>query len=87
MPRRTITIEGQVWTVSPTGRVTQYNRDEFGVRFQVSGAGGEVRVARFAPLGTRVPEEALAELSEFQLLELFGRSQPSWTSPETEYRR
>ncbi|MBL8978444.1 MAG: hypothetical protein JNM53_08535 [Gemmatimonadetes bacterium] len=85
MPRRSITIEGQAWTVSPTGRVTQYNRDEIGVRFQR--AGGEVRVARFAPLGTRVPEDALAELSEFQLLELFQRSQPSWTSPETEYRR
>ena len=55
------------------------------MRFQR--AGGEVRVARFAPLGTRVPEDALAELSEFQLLELFQRSQPSWTSPETEYRR
>jgi hypothetical protein len=87
MSRRTITVDGQVWQASPTGRVTQYNRDEFGVRFQRQGPEPEIRIARFAPLGSRIPEEALAELSPHQLLELFDRSQPSWTAPETEYRR
>lgn len=85
MPRRTLDVDGQAWQVSPTGRVTQYNRDEFGVRFE--GPAAEVRVARFAPMGSRLPEEALAELSEHQLRELFQRSQPSWTAPETGYRR
>ncbi|MBP6668146.1 MAG: hypothetical protein KA180_01770 [Gemmatimonadales bacterium] len=87
MPRRRVTVDGQRWEVSPTGRVSQYTRDEFGVRFSQPGAAGEVRVARFAPLGSRLPEEALLELSDAQLLELFHRSQPSWTAPETEYRR
>ncbi|HMV33638.1 MAG: hypothetical protein U0104_11040 [Gemmatimonadales bacterium] len=87
MPRRSVTVDGQRWDVSPTGRVTQYSRDEFGVRFSRPGDGAEVRVARFAPLGSRLPEEALLELSEARLLELFRRSQPSWTAPEMEYRR
>ncbi len=87
MPRRQVTVDGQRWDVSPTGRVTQYSRDEFGVRFTRAGGGGEVRIARFSPLGSRLPEEAVQELSAAQLLELFLRSQPSWTAPEMEYRR
>ncbi len=87
MPRRTLMVDGEQWRVSPTGRVTQYQRDEVGIRFARQGAEPEVRVVRFAPLGSRVAEEALAELSDQELLELFRRSQPSWTAPETEYRR
>jgi len=85
MPPRTIEVEGQRWEVSPTGRVTQYHRDEFSVQFRRPG--GTVRVTRYAPLGARSPEDSLAELSEEQLRELFQRSQPSWTAPETQYRR
>ncbi len=88
MPRRTINVSGQDWSVSSTGRVTQYTRDEIGLVFSRAGAGGrEERVTRFAPLGSRSPERALAELPEARLVELFQRSQPSWTAPETEYRR
>ncbi|HKV73652.1 MAG TPA: hypothetical protein VJN95_03970 [Gemmatimonadales bacterium] len=88
MPRRTINVSGQDWSVSSTGRVTQYTRDEIGLVFSRAGARGrEERVTRFAPLGSRSPERALAELPEAQLVELFQRSQPSWTAPETEYRR
>jgi len=88
MPRRTINVNGQDWSVSSTGRVTQYTRDEIGLVFSRAGtAGREERVTRFAPLGARSPERALAELPEAQLMELFRRSQPSWTAPETEYRR
>jgi len=88
MPRRTIESDGQVWDVSPTGRVTQYARDEFGVMFRRRGTStAEVRVSRFSPLGARNSEDALAELSQARLQELFERSQPSWTAPETGYVR
>jgi hypothetical protein len=88
MPRRTIEADGQTWDVSPTGRVTQYARDEFGVMFRRRGGGAaEVRVSRFSPLGARNPEDALAELSQASLQELFVYSQPSWTAPETGYVR
>lgn len=86
MPQRNITIDGATWDVSPTGRVTQYSRDEFGLTFLRRGT-GEIRVARYSPLGSRAPESSLAELSERQLRELWQRSQPSWTAPETGYRR
>lgn len=88
MPRRTIEADGQVWDVSPTGRVTQYVRDEFGVLFRRrGGAASEARVSRFSPLGARNPEDALATLPDHQLRELFQRSQPAWTAPETGYLR
>lgn len=88
MPRRTIEADGQTWDVSPTGRVTQYARDEFGVLFRRrGGSAAEVRVSRFSPLGARNAEDALAELPQASLQELFERSQPSWTAPETGYVR
>ncbi len=88
MPRRTIESDGQIWDVSPTGRVTQYARDEFGVMFRRRGGSpGEVRVSRFSPLGARNPEDALAELTQPVLDELFQRSQPGWTAPEAGYVR
>ena len=88
MPRRSIDHAGRTWEISPTGRVTLYLRDEFGVTFRPrGGAPAESRVARYAPLGSRSPEESLAELSPAQLLELFSRSQPAWTAAETGYAR
>jgi len=88
MPPRTITVDGRRWEVGPSGRVTQYHRDEFSVVFRSrDGATPETRVGRYAPLGSRSPEESLAELSDQELVQLFLRSQPSWTAPETEYRR
>jgi hypothetical protein len=88
MPRRIIDIDGEKWEVAPSGRVTQYTRDEFGIVFgRGSGSAREQRVARYSPIGVRSPESSLAELSDHQLKELFERSQPSWTAPETGYRR
>ncbi len=88
MSARTILVGGVPWTVAPSGRVTQFVRDEFGVRFtRGTGPAAEHRMARFAPLGTRVPELALAELTDAQLAELFHRSQPASTSPELGYGR
>ena len=86
MPSRTITIEGRRWLVFPSGRVTQYDRDEFGLIF-VHGVGPQrqVRVTRYSPMGARSRERSLVELSDADLARLFGSSQPSGTSPEADY--
>ena len=83
MPNRTITVDGKRWNVYPSGYVTQYDRDEFGVVF-VHGTGDarELRVTRYSPVGTRSREASLAEMTDAQLRELFDFSQPSFTSPE-----
>lgn len=86
MPARTITVDGAVWEVYPSGRITQYDRDEFALVF-VRGAGPqrEVRVTRYSPQGIRSREESLAELSDPELKQLLAYSQPSFTSPEAGY--
>lgn len=86
MPSRTITLDGRQWRVLPSGRVTQYDRDEFGLFF-VTGAGDEreVRVTRYSPVGARGREQSLADMSEADLARLFAQSQPSDTSPEAGY--
>jgi len=88
MPARTIEVDGTTWKVAPSGHVTQFTRDEFSMLFtRGTGPDREQRVARYSPLGARSRELSLTELTEKQLRELFARSQPSWTSPETGYRR
>jgi hypothetical protein len=86
MPARTITVGGRAWRAYPSGYVTQYDRDEFGLLF-VSGTGDDrqVRVTRYSPHGSRSREESLAEMSEADLVRLFEQSQPSFTSPEAGY--
>ena len=86
MPTRQVAIDGTTWHVIPSGRVTQYDRDEFALLF-VRHAGGdrETRVTRYSPQGSRSREESLAELSEADLRRLFEQSQPSATSPEAGY--
>jgi hypothetical protein len=86
MPARTLTTGGKTWRVFPSGRVTQYDRDEFALLF-VSGSDDarEVRVTRYSPVGTRSREQALAEMTDAELTRLFGNSQPSDTSPEADY--
>jgi hypothetical protein len=83
MGRRTIEIGGEIWQVSPSGRVTSYQRDEFGLVFQ-RGSGADVvrRFVRYSPLGARRWDAALAELSERELRHLFACSQTAWTSPD-----
>jgi hypothetical protein len=88
MPQRTLEVDGQRWTVSASGRHTQYTRDEFTVCFTRIGADPvEERVARYSPRGSSSRENALAELSDAALADLLKRSQPSWTTPELGYRR
>jgi hypothetical protein len=86
MPSRTITANGKTWLVFPSGRVTQYDRDEFALLFiSGSGADREVRVTRYSPQGTRSREQALVEMNDADLARLFDQSQPGDTSPEAGY--
>ena len=88
MPTRSITAGGREWKVYPSGRVTQYDRDEFGLLF-ITGTGDEreVRVTRYSPVGTRSREASLFEMSDDELRRLFAFSQASDTSPEAGYVR
>ena len=86
MPSRHIDIDGASWSAFPSGQITQYDADEFGLLF-VRGAGDtrEVRVTRYSPRGTRSREQSLGDMSDLQLRELFAQSQPSTRSPEAGY--
>jgi hypothetical protein len=86
MPSRKIDIDGTTWEVRPSGHVTQYDADEFGVVF-IRGGGDsrELRVTRYRPMTTRGRDQSLAECSDATLREWFDRSQPSETSPEGGY--
>ena len=88
MPSRAITVDGRSWRVYPSGFVTQYDADEFGLLFvHDSAAGRELRVTRYSPHGSRSREQSFAELPEVELMRLFAQSQPSFTSPEAGYAR
>lgn len=86
MARRRIVVDGERWEVSPSGRVSVYGRDQFGLVFQ-QGTGPERRrrFTRYTPVGHRSPDASLAELADRQLVELFRHSQPAWTAPESAY--
>ena len=77
---------GRSWQVIPSGYVTQYDHDEFGLMFiRGTGPDREVRVTRYSPHGARSREQSLAELTDADLARLFEQSQPSDTSPEAGY--
>ncbi len=87
MPSRTINVDGATWSVAPSGLITQYDRDEFALMFSryVDGK-KEVRVVRYSSVATRSREMSFAQLSDEQLKELLIQSQPSFTSPEAQYK-
>ena len=88
MPARSLQVDGQSWSVYPSGYITQYTQDEYALMFtRGPGSDREVRVTRYSPQGTRSREQAFAELSDAQLKEFFEQSQPSFTSPEAGYER
>lgn len=88
MPGRRITVDGVEWEVFPSGFVTAYDQDEFGLIFvRESGSGKETRVTRYSPQGSRSREQSFRELTDDQLREYFAQSQPSFTSPEAGYAR
>ena len=86
MPSRPIDIDGQTWQVFPSGYVTQYDIDEFGLIF-VRGTGDEreVRLTRYSPVGEKSRERSLSTLADADLRRLFQTSQPSVRSPEAGY--
>jgi hypothetical protein len=86
MLSHTLTVDGKAWRVYPSGFVTQYDHDEFGLLFVHDiGTSREVRVTRYSPTRSRSREASFAELSETDLQRLFKWSQPSETSPEAGY--
>jgi hypothetical protein len=87
MPTRNVTINGRSWRVFPSGRVTQYDRDEFALLFLSEDDAGkrQIRVTRYSPVGTRSRERSLAEMSDAEIVRLFEESQPGETSPEAGY--
>ena len=88
MARRTIDVDGVGWYVYPSGRVTPYTRDEFGLVFERgTGPTRERRVTRFSPGGVKRWDAALAGLSDRRLRDLFATAQAAGTSPETGYGR
>ena len=88
MARRIIAADGEQWEVTMSGRVTQYVKDEFGLVFTRGvGPDREQRVARYSPLGAKSRELSLSQLSDQELRDLLGHSQPSWTATEMGYRR
>lgn len=83
---RTIVVDGERWEAYPSGRVTVYGRDQFGLIYEYgTGPQRRRRVTHYSPVGARSPERSFAELSERELLELFQQSQPAWTAPEVNY--
>jgi hypothetical protein len=88
MARRVIDVDGQRWEVSPSGRFTPYDRDEFTLVFeQGTGPGRLRRFARYSPRGARRRDASLQGLSDAELVQLFQHSQPAWTSPDGAYAR
>lgn len=89
MPTRILSVDGRTWRVYPSGRVTQYDRDEFALLFMSEAADGkrDVRVSRYSPTGARAREQSLAEMTDADLERLFRQSQPGETSPEAGYAR
>lgn len=88
MPARKINIGGVTWNVMPSGYITAYDQDEFGLMFtrEVNGK-KETRVTRYSPQGSRSREQSFRELTDERIKVLFEQSQPSFTSPEAGYAR
>lgn len=86
MPFRTVTVDGSIWRVQPSGYITANTKDEFALIFaRGDGAEQEVRVTRYSPVGARWREQSFAALTDDDLRRLLYQSQPSATSPEAFY--
>ncbi len=84
MPRQITAANGTAWTVTLSGRHTQYHRDEISLAYT---ADDEVRYVRFSPLGAKSAELAFEEASDALLTTLLARAQPAWTAPAADYGR
>jgi hypothetical protein len=85
MPARRIVVGGRAWTVVPSGKITQYDRDEFALLFTAED-GDETRVTRYTPSGSTARAASFAELSDDELRRLLASSQSGVRSPEAGYR-
>jgi hypothetical protein len=86
MARRMIVVDSEPWEVYSSGRVTVYDKDQFGLVFQQgTGPARKRRFTRYTPVGSRSVDASLAALPGRRLLELFRESQPAWTAPEASY--
>ena len=84
---RTVSRDGARWSAAPSGFITQFVGDEFGVVFtRVDDAGTEVRFSRYSPGNARSREASFDALSDAALLRLLITSQPSVRAPEGGYR-
>jgi len=84
--RRPLVVAGAQWEAYPSGRVTVYGRDQLGIIFeQGTGTQRRRRISHYSPVGSRAFDRSFAELSDRELLELLGASQPAWTAPEVAY--
>ena len=84
---RTISHDGARWAVAPSGFITQYVGDEFGVVFtRIGDAQSDVRFSRYSPGSVRSREASFDALSDATLLRLLITSQPSVRAPEGGYR-
>lgn len=88
MPFRTVTVDGAVWRVVPSGEITVNTKDEFSLIFsRGEGAERESRAVRYSPQEARTREQSFAQLGDDELVYLFRHSQPSSMSPELFYAR
>ena len=84
---RTISHDGARWSAAPSGFITQYVGDEFGVVFtRIDDARDEVRFSRYSPGSVRSREASFEALPDAALIRLLITSQPSVRAPEGGYR-
>ncbi len=80
-------MDGRTWRVYPSGFITQSVADEFSIIFVAGGTEGrEVRLTRYSPRNTQAREQALAEMTDSDIVRLFYMSQSSARAPETGYQ-
>jgi hypothetical protein len=84
---RTISHDGATWRVAPSGFITQFVGDEFGLVFtQIDAERADVRFTRYSPGSLRSREASFDALTDATLLRLLLTSQPSVRAPEGGYR-
>jgi hypothetical protein len=84
---RSVVHNGVRWTAAPSGFVSQFVGDEFGIVFERTDDNRrEVRFSRYSPGSVRSREASFSTLTDAALLQLLLTSQPSARSPEGGYR-
>src|SRR6266536_6210032 len=75
LARPTVVVDSGIWKVYPTGRITVYGKDEFGLLFELgTGPERKRRFTRYSPLGCKSADASLAELTPAQRARSLRRS-------------